>query len=185
MNPTITFGGPIGRAHDDDASPDVAADGLALAIEPPTWFEGQLLVVVWVTVALGQDRHAWFLDPIAAVELWIDAPELGLFAAFPLVDPTILPLDPPVANFQGPCGWGNPAITVRSYAELQLDLQLGDPELPPGVPEDFAIHLRATLQDLESNQIVIQPGSATITGAVVGGLEVDDEDGGDDALGDE
>lgn len=190
MTPTITLVGPLGRAHDPETSPRVDADGLALAIEPPMWFEGQLQIAVHVTVALRQDRFAWFLDPIAAVELRVDVPELGLFAAFPLVDPTEIPLDPPIANYRGPGAWGNPAIVVRSHAALRLDLQLGDPELPPGVPPDFMVILRASLQDLDADIIVIQPGIATITGTVVGADDDDDddndeEDPDDDALGDE
>lgn len=174
---TLEISGSIGRSRDFEASPRVAANGVAIAVEPPTWFEGQLLLKVWVTVALTQDRFAEFLDPIAAVVLRVDVPELGVFAAWPIIDPTHIPLEPSVANYQGPTGWGNPALTMSAYADLLLDMQLGESgsgRLPEHVPEDFSVILRASLHELVSNVIELIPNHERIVGAVV---DFDDEEG--------
>ena len=178
---TLSITGPIGRSWDPDASPRVAADGVAIAVEPPTWFEGQLLVRVWITVALTQNRFAEFLDPIAAVVLRVEIPELGVFAAWPIIDPTHIPLEPIIANYQGPTGWGDPAVTMHAYADLVLDMQLGEPgsgSLPEHVPEDFSVFLRASLHELVSNGIELIPAHERIVGALVelGGGEGDEHD---------
>lgn len=180
---TLTISGAIGRSRDLDASPRVAANGVAIAIEPPTWFEGQLLLKVWVTVALTQDRFAEFLDPIAAVVLRVDVPELGVFAAWPINDPTHIPLEPSVANYQGPSGWGSPAVTMTAYADLLLDMQLGEPGsggLPEQVPEDFSVFVHASLHELASNTIELIPNREQIVGAVVELGDEDDEGDADD-----
>lgn len=159
--PMLAISESIGRDPDPDASPHVAADGLAIAIESSTWLEGQLLVKVWLTVALTQDRFAAFLDPIAAVVIRVDIPELGVFASWPIIDRTHIPLEPSVANYQGPTGWGNPAVTMRAYADFVLDMQLGEPgsgTLPEHVPGDFSVFLRASLHELVSNAIELIPG---------------------------
>jgi hypothetical protein len=159
--PTLAISDSIGRRPDPDASPRVEADGIAIAVEAPTWIDGQLLIPVWLTLALRQDRFAEFLDPIEAVVICVDVPEFGLFGAWALVDRTEIPIEPSVANYQGPTGWGNPAVTMRAHANFVLDLQLGDPgggNLPEHVPEDFSVFLRASLHELVSNAIEVIPG---------------------------
>jgi hypothetical protein len=182
--PMLAISEAIGRRSDPEASPRVTADGLALAVEQPTWVEGQLLVRVWLTLALTQDRFAEFLDPIAAVVVRVTVPELGLFAAWPLVDRTEIPLEPSVANYQGPTGWGSAAVTMEAYADFVLDLQLGEPNsgrLPEHVPESFSVFVQASLHELSSNTVELIPNEDRIVGAVVEFQSLDQ--GGDDAAG--
>jgi len=92
--------------------------------------------------------------------LSLDLPTAGVFIDLALVDPTHLPFDPPIANYQGPSTWGDPANACRVYADLQLELRFDRHGRPP---EGAAVWLRADLHGHISTPLRLLLGDETWT----------------------